>query len=208
MCLSGRDLLSICSHGSQGGPRALCFQCSERKEIYTDLFRWSARAASKSKGSPGFLCSTSFFQDMPMRTQSAAAFFFFSSVNIAVMHSNTYVSPPHLSQLEWNKKWTEQEIIPQFPLSLDALEDIICFFTFDIMNDNWESRRWKWLQRAVTKPKLLNYAHSSVLLQQGGCWKLRSQIVSTEGGAQQTFVILRAWLSLASFSCTERKIFN
>lgn len=82
------------------------------------------------------------------------------------------------------------------------------FFTFDIMNDNWERRRQKWPQRAVTKSKLLNYAHSSMLLRQEGHWKLQSQIVSTEGGLSRPVLFSLPDFSLASFSCTERKIFN
>lgn len=173
-------------------------------------FQIKCQGSFKAKGSPGFFCSTSFFFRICPWGHRVLLLFSFSPLLYcldALKHSCLSTPISHNRNGTRNENKTRNNS-PISPLSWCPKRHYFFFFTFDIMNDNWGSRKWKWLPRAVTEPKLLNYANSCVLFQQGNRWKLRSQIVSTEVGAQQTFVILLAWLSLASFNCTERKIFH
>lgn len=74
------------------------------------------------------------------------------------------------------------------------------FLHFDVISNNsWKSRRWKWLQSEIVKPKLFNiwtlvYVAPNERLT-GSLW---IPFVSTEGGALWPFsVIFLPWLSLA-----------
>lgn len=94
-------------------------------------FQIKCQGCFKAKGSPGFFCSTSFFLEYVHEDTECCCFFLFLLCYIALMHSNTHVSPPPSLTIEMEQEMkTKQEIIPQFLLSLDALKDIIFFFFY------------------------------------------------------------------------------